>query len=230
VAHTQYSIAATGTSTSSAINCTGASLIVAYSTCYINGGGTTENTPVTSGAGAGTFQDSSNNTYTGTTRQATSTNNETGQIYYVTNPTVTSSMTWTGGACASGFGGEMTIGCYSGIKTASNPLDGAAVCASASATNVSASYTPAQSGVLFVSSGLAYNNGQPSINSGWTISDSSAGGASDAGANLAYQGPVSGAHTATWTWSFSAGLAACIVAFDPPSGGSTRIHHKVSSQ
>jgi len=230
VNHTQYNIATSGTSTSSAINCTGASLIVAYSTCFINGGATNENTPVTSGAGVGTFQDSSGNTYTGTTRQATSTNNVTGQIYFVTNPTVTSSMTWTGGACNSGFVGEMTVACYSGIKTSSSPLDGAAVCGNASATNISVSYTPVGSNVLFVSSGMAYNGGQPTINAGWTISDKSTGGASDDGANLAYQGTVSGAHTATWTWGTSQGLAACIVAFDPPAGASSAINHKVSSQ
>lgn len=183
---------ATASGTSSAINTTGATLLV-MSVADFSHDSTTD-----------TISDSKGNTWVALTNRVASTIN--GTIWYVANPTVGSGHTFT---CAGNYIG-CSVAAFSGVTTTS-PFDQENGAATASATTLQpGSITPSQAGTLVVT-GLGVNTATivpGTIDSGFTVADSWGGTVGDSvGMNLAYKVQTSAvAENPTWTESGGAAL------------------------
>jgi hypothetical protein len=147
IAHTGIDGAGSGVTTS-AINTTGANLLVAVCNWY---------------ASSGSVSDSNGNIWT--LGFATSGADTQVSIYYVYNPTVGSGHTFTWSA----VNGPITVMAWSG--SASSPADQSAGQNTTGATTVPpGSITPSQNNELVIA-GVDANNNISSIDSGYTITD-----------------------------------------------------------
>ena len=202
VNHVSAKSSAGGSITSSAINNTGATLLVAAMSYYVGSGGSSA------------ISDSSGNTWTPLTLRSDNTANLRLQCYYCANPTVSSSQTFTATSTGSSFP-AIAVASFSGVTT-STPFDqenGGGV--AASTTHQPGSITPTQSNELIITGIECNGSTANSIDSSYTITDSVAPvGGGNVGVALAYlvQGAAS-ASNPTWTMSASDTAALEIASF-----------------
>jgi hypothetical protein len=191
VTHQSFAGGASGGTTASGVDTTGANLILVVVGAY-------------QGSGSGALQsvtDNKSNTYTRRTFLKTSVTGYQIELWECLNPTVGSGHTFTQNT-SNGFN-SFCVGAFSGVATSS--AFGASVTAeiaSGTSTQQAGSLTPSANGALFIS-GLLLNDsmaGTVSINSSLTITDQVAHGANNEGSALAYivQG-TAGALNPTWS-------------------------------
>jgi len=190
--------------TSSSIDTSGTTLLLLYSSVYI-------------GSGTVSVSDSKSNTWNGLTNVADSRNS---RLFYAYNATVGSGHTFTISASgASLFNGAFCIMSVSGSLSGSDPFDVQNTNFNSDAgTLTTGSITPSQNSELIVSGfGSAANNSAPTIDTGFTIIDSSTGAGHDLVA-LAYlvQGTASSVNP-TWTVDPPASNQAGIASFKGPA-------------
>lgn len=186
------------TALTTATNMTGATLLVMA--CESGNAGSTF-----------TPSDSSSNTWTSLTRQSGGSNAL--QLFYAVNPTVTGSQTFQcvstntfAGVLAEGFSGTLTTAGVFDAQSGTN----------ATSPMMPGSITPAQAGEVFVTA--AANNGAgttPSIDSGFTITDSNSSGSFEIAAMAYLVNAGSSAQNPTWTLG-SASTNAAMAAFKHP--------------
>lgn len=188
------------TTTSSAINTTGANLIVVSIADYAL-------------ATAAVLSDSEGNTWTGLTPR--SVNGTRIKLYYCYNPTTSSSHTFT----ATGTGIYVTLSALAFSGSDTSPFDVQNGSATATGTSASTgSVSPSLDNELIITSGAWGNPGQPtslSINSGFTISQQAVNVSAIAfGLGTAYLiQTTKGAVNPTWSWGSSSEFALTIATF-----------------
>lgn len=187
----------TAGSSTSAIDTTGANLLVAGQSYF---------------SSVPTLADSKSNTWT-----FVQTNNYFGTAfldsYYVSAPTVGSGHTFQTVTNAS----AISVGAFAGVAT-SSPLDGSVGNTVTGTTTIQAgNITPSVDNCLVVAL-LYYENDTPSISAGFTLLSNAVGGS---GTAIAYQIQTT-ATTVNPTWTLSASntrLDAQLIVFKPASGG-----------
>jgi hypothetical protein len=196
-------VAASGlnTTTSAAIDTTGATFLVLHMAFY-------------SGATAPTISDSKGHTWVGLTLQDSG--GVVTQLFYVVNPTGGTSHTFTftgtninGAMSVAAFSGTLGTGVYDGHENG-------AVSSSGVTSRTTGSVTPSQSGCLLIAGlGLGGAISALVINAGFTITDTvSFVGGTHYGGSLAYF--VQGAAAAinpTWSWTTATDCSAAIGVF-----------------
>lgn len=191
--------------TTSAIDTTGANLIVIVDGYYAGAGGGTLLAPT----------DNKGNTYTGLTRKSTT--NSTCRIWYCASPTVGSGHTFTLSASLGIIAGGIAVQAWSGANIA--PFDVENGTTNAGVTSVQpGSVTPNNNNSLIIA-GVSTDGAGSSfaINSSFTVSDSAnySGGNNDGiGAAYFVQGAAA-AINPTWSWTGSAEVSAPIAVFKP---------------
>lgn len=193
VAHTSAS--GSSTFTSSGINTSGATLLVANIT-YFNSNAT------------GQLTDSLGNTWTALPRQFNS--DTAGQLFYCSNPTVGSGHTFT---VTNGAFSSLQVAAFSGVIQLA-PLDVSAGSASSASSVQAGSVTPTNANSLVIAA-IAFRNtvSLTGIGSGFTITDTVNPGSVIAG-SLAYLIQTSAtAENPTWTLSGSANYGAANAVF-----------------
>lgn len=186
--------------TTSAINCTGASLITAGISLGSNPGGVT---------------DSSGNTYTDGVSTGGAVRNS---IWYVISPVVTSSMTFTSNA--SGNYPTLNVACWSAGTTPIVDQHNSANTSSPTSTFQPGSVTPTVNNELIISS-IAYDiSDVSSIDSSFTITNHSAYSNSNSyGGAMAYLVQSTAASVnPTWTMTSNNDINATILSFKTTSG------------
>lgn len=190
--------------TTSAIDTTGASLLLVGLSCF-----TTSDTPT----------DSKGNTWHSLTVQGTGGNGLT-QLWYAWNPSVGSGHTFSGNTNTYG----MTVAAFSGIQTSSDPLDvqnGTTQTTAVTSTNTG-SITPSASGELVFSYiGGNQETGGFSIDSSLTITDQEAFiSGTRYGQAMAYLvQAIAAAINPSWSWLPASPTGTTIAAFKAGSGG-----------
>lgn len=183
-----------GTITTSAVNTTGADLIVAAVGSYFS---------------SGTFSDSLGNSYT-TILSEIAIGAVILKSRYCVNPTVGASHTFSinaGYPC-------LCMAAFSGVKTTS-PLDQTSSASSSSVTSIAAgSITPTENNELVVSMhGVDGGSNAPTCGGGFTVTDSDYNAGTE-GSGLAYLIQTSSAAAnPSWTWSGSCAAASIIASF-----------------
>jgi hypothetical protein len=192
IAHTGIDGTGSGVTTS-AINTTGANLLVAVCNWY---------------ASSGSISDSKGNSWT--LGFATSGADTQVSIYYVYNPTVGSGHTFTWSAA----NGPIMVMAWSG--SASSPADQSAGQNATGSTTIQAgSITPSQNNELVIA-GVGANNSTLSIDSGYTITDNESytSGVSLGGAGAYLIQTTATATNPAWTLSGTNDSAAAILSFE----------------
>jgi hypothetical protein len=188
LAHTHTAAGSAG-GTSSAINTTGASLLVCAISCYNGPGATTAPT------------DSQSNTWTALANHQSAGSDQT-RIFYCISPSTSASHTFT-------QSNAYSIGNVTAFSSPSTPVVGSEVSANATATTIQAgSLTPSAANNLIVSAVGANVGGSAasSVNGGFTITDTAAYTSSVShGASMAYL-VQAGATSVNPTWTFSASV------------------------
>lgn len=179
--------------TTSGINTTGATLLVANITAW-------------DAAPLSYITDSNNNTWVPFPTYLGNFTAQTQQMFYAINPVVGSGHTFTIGA---GTQGSLEVGAFSGV-TGVLPFDKSAPSSTTGTTSASSiqpgSLTPTNANSLIVSAVSFQNNGTQvsSINSGFTITDTNASASGLIGGSMAYLIQTT-ATAVNPTWSFSGG-------------------------
>jgi hypothetical protein len=207
---------------SSSCDTTGATLFIINTTCFT--ANTVPNTPT----------DSSSNTYTGLTYYGGTNNGVNGKLYYVFNPTTSSTQTWKRNGNCSTTGRDFVIA-FSGTGTSIDSGTDQGLNAGALGTStIIPNITPNQSGDLIVTGYSNYcaspaGTVASSPSSTYTITDHSESAATSDGA-IAYT-VYSSSSTISITWSWAGGCspnsAAYAVGIVPPaapSGSKTPAH------
>jgi hypothetical protein len=187
VAHTSANSAFSGNNfTTSAIDTTGATLLVANTTYY-------------NSAATGQLTDSFGNTWTALPLQFIS--DTAGRLFYCSNPTVGSGHTFT---ITDGYYSSLEVAAFSGI-TQLAPLDVSAEATGSASTANGGSVTPTNANSLVISA-LTFRNtvSLTGVDSGFTITDTDNPGSVIAG-SLAYLIQTTAtAENPTWTLSSTA--------------------------
>lgn len=185
------------TFSTSAIDTTGATLIVCHVTSFA----------------ARTLSDSASNTWTALTIK-TSANGTSGQLYYCANPTTSATHTFT--LTGTAFYGTLGVHCFSGTATTS-AFDAENGNNAGSGTTVQpGSITPSQDGEVIVTGVCWKTTGTGTI----TISDSMVKDSNAGGGGVNYAGGIASliqttaaAINPTWTESFSDSSLSTIACF-----------------
>jgi hypothetical protein len=191
------------TATTSAVNTTGANLIVIQASNYAV-------------QAAPTITDNKSNTWTALTAQAGSV--VRGTLYYCLNPTVGSGHTFT--ITSTGGYPSLSILAFSGVATTSafDVQNGST--ASSSTTVAPGSITPSAANELVITGVGTQSAAVSSVGSGFTIGSTANWSASQFGSSLAYLIQTTAtAENPTWTMSGSATLSAEIASFKAAAGG-----------
>lgn len=211
VAGTSVSANSFTTATTSAVDTTGCTLLIAVISCFSTGG-------------AAVFSDSKSNTWTKLTLRDSG--NTTNLIAYAQNPTVGSGHTFSG--TSGTFFGSICVSGFSGTATTSvfDQQNGATT--AGATTLATGSVTPSANNELIIASAGSASVGQPyTIGSGFTIAVQDPGGSSYP-SGLAYLIQTSAsAINPTWTFNASAEAEACIATFKAPAaaaGVSSKIY------
>jgi hypothetical protein len=207
VNHTVAQFSGANTVTTSAISMTGAKLIVLTTSEFA------------SGATLCTPTDSSSNTYTGIVAQLFDSGANNTKLWYVLNPTVTSSMTFT----CTGTNNFPAIAVEGFSDTGSGPTFDTAVGANSGTTAVASqqpgSITPAGNNEVLISGFMNPVETVPfTIDSGFTISDQeNFSSGTDEGIAFAYQIQTTAtARNPSWSWTGSPAVSgATQAAFKP---------------
>lgn len=203
MAHTVAASAAGNGFTTSAIDTTGADLIV-ISIGYYNGTNTA------------TVSDSKGNTWTALTQRVTA-NNGAHRLFYCASPIVGTGHTFTL-AGASTFG-SMEVAAFSGAAVSPFVSEGGTTGASGTSLNTG-SITPTENNSLVITGACireVANLGDTfSIGSSFTISDGQVGiGSQNLGSSLAYKiQDAAGAENPAWSWENSDEVATGIAVFN----------------
>jgi hypothetical protein len=191
--------------TTSAIDTTGADLIVLVRSVYDNG---TPSTPT----------DNKSNTWTALTRrQATGDTAYDVRIWYSVNPTVGSGHTFTQGSSGAIYP-SLHVMAFSGSHA--SPFDQESGQGTGSVTSVQAgSLTPSEGNCLVIS-GMVSNGGLPGIDGTYTESATAAIGGTSVSGGIAYDIQTTATATnPTWSWSGSHPSAAVLAVFKSAAGG-----------
>lgn len=193
-----------GTSaTTSAINTTGASLIVAVAVLYsINS------------LGGQTFTDSNGNTWAALVAQTSANGNTRSVLYYCYAPTVGSGHTFTFSEAGHNIYCSLCVSAWSGAG--SSPFDVENGSKTDSATSLATgSITPSAGKELIITGfGAAGVARSYTINGGFTITDSVTGAPGLEGSSLAYLIQTSAtAANPTWSWTITDTSAVVIASF-----------------
>jgi len=203
VAHTVAASAAGNGFTTSAIDTSGADLIV-LSIGYYNGINTA------------TVSDSKSNTWTALT-QRVATNNCAHRLFYCASPTVGTGHTFT--LTGNSTFGAMQVQAFSGAAASPYVSENGATAGSGTSLQTG-SLTPAENNALLVSGACIREAANPgdtlSINSSFSISDSQIGVASqNLGSAMAYKiQEARGAENPTWSWQNTDQVATGIAVFN----------------
>lgn len=187
-------------------NCAGADLEIVYLSVY--------------GGAAGTaVSDSSSNTWHALTLGTQ------GQIWYAYNATASGSQSFSVTTSNSQFFGTIYSACFSGSLTSSDPFDFQNNATTSGNTFIQpGSVMPSLANSLIVTGLSSFvNTNTPTIDSGFTITDTSTSGG-DVSGGMAYLPQSGGPSPVNPTWSgFSSGstYGAVIASFKPASGGSS---------
>lgn len=221
---TGTNVGATGgsTATTSAVDTTGATLLVAATTYF------TGRTTVT-------VTDNKGNTWTGRTEYASGTSC-LGKIFYCENPTVGSGHTVTLTDSGGSLFGSIDIAGFSGTLTASSYDVENGAGTTSGTTKQPGSVTPGEANELVVTTVGAGNAKTFTIDSSFSIASQNSGGGSNFSNGLAYivQSPGPSAVNPTWTVSGGAGqIVAAIATFKAAAGAASIVPlymHRVQQQ
>lgn len=190
---------ATGSTTSSAINTTGATFLIAEHSHF----------------GGSTFSDSKSNTWT--LLRTGNTGSHTLDFYIATNPTVGSGHTFT---VTNGFASACIIA-MSGLNAAFDRTNTPANATGSGTSVATAAFTPKYDNSVIFAALLSGTGSAQSINGTFAITDALTGTANAEGGGLAWmqQGTASSV-TPTWSWTTAnAAVIECLVFATSPSGG-----------
>lgn len=190
-----------GSGTSSAIDTTGASLLVAYVADF-------------TGSSPATFADSQGNTWTALTARPL-TGNMRSQMYYCASPSTSASHTFS--ATGTNSFAAIAIAAYSG--TATSPYDQETGATTLTGTSLATgSVTPSENNELVIY-GCGYASSALSVSVGTMLDTAAIIGGTSYGIGLAYEIQTTAtARSPSWSWSSSNSCSTTIATFKADNG------------